>query len=120
MPRDVRAYLADIIESCDAIAAALDGIDLDAYRDSRLIRSAVEREFTIIGEAVLALSHSSPEVFSAITQARRIADFRNQLTHEYATVNDALVWAIADRDVPVLRAECAALLGDMPSGEQSG
>ena len=55
MPRDARAYLADIIESCDAIAAALSGVDLQGYRADRLVRSAVEREFTIIGEAVTRL-----------------------------------------------------------------
>lgn len=110
MPRDVRAYLADIIESCDAIIAALSGVDVEAYGHDRLVRSAVEREFTIIGEAMLVLSRNSPEVFARISQARRIVDFRNQLTHEYPNVNDTFVWAIADRDVPVLRLECLALL----------
>ncbi len=56
MPRDVRAYLADIIEGCDAIVAALSGLDLDSYKSSRLVRSSVEREFIIIGEAASVLS----------------------------------------------------------------
>lgn len=107
MPRDARAYLLDIIEACDAIAAALHGIDLDAYRDNRLIRSAVEREFTIIGEALSALFRRAPEVFASISHARCIVDFRNRLTHEYVNVNHTVVWAIADRDAPVLRRECA-------------
>jgi len=75
-----------------------------------LIRSAVEREFTIIGEALSALSRSAPELFTSIGHARRIIDFRNRLAHEYANVNHAVVWAIADRDAPVLRRECAELL----------
>jgi uncharacterized protein with HEPN domain len=116
MPRDPRAYLADIIESCDAIGTALRGIDLEAYKTDRLVRSAVEREFTIIGEAMSVLSRSAPDIFGSITRARRIVDFRNQLTHEYPNVNDALVWGIADRDVPVLRAECVALLNDLGDG----
>lgn len=87
MRRDVRAYLSDIVDSCDAIAAALDGIDLDAYKASRLIRSAVEREFTIIGEAVSVLSRKAPDVFDSIAQSRRVVDFRNQLTHGYATAS---------------------------------
>jgi uncharacterized protein with HEPN domain len=74
------------------------------------VRSSVEREFIIISEAVAALSRVAPEVFGAITRARRIVDFRNQLTHEYPTVDDALVWAIADHDVAVLRNECQTLL----------
>ncbi len=110
MPRDPRAYLLDIIEARDAIVSALNGIDLDAYQANRLIRSAVEREFTIIGEAMLALSRKAPEVFASITHARRIVDFRNQLAHAYPNVNNVVVWGIADRDVPVLRRECAERL----------
>jgi uncharacterized protein with HEPN domain len=32
------------------------------------------------------------------------------LTHEYPTVDDALVWAIIETDVPVLHRECAELI----------
>ena len=113
MQRDSRAYLIDIVEACDAITAALRGIDVEAFRASRLIRSAVEREFILIGEAIGSLSRSAPEVVPSISNARRIVDFRNQLTHEYSNVNDALVWGIADRDVPVLRRECAQILDSM-------
>jgi uncharacterized protein with HEPN domain len=110
MPRDQRAYLADIIESCDAIAVAVHGLDLSTYQRNRLVRSSVEREFIIIGEAIAALARAAPDSFGAITHARRIIDFRNQLTHEYPTVDDALVWAIAEKDVPVLRQECVSLM----------
>ena len=63
-----------------------------------------------VGEAVLALSHKSPETFVAITGARRIGDFRNRLTHEYPMVDDELDWALAKVDMAVLRRECAALI----------
>lgn len=110
MPRDARAYLADIVESCDAIGTAVAGFDLQRYQENRLVRSSVEREFIIIGEAIVVLSRKSPDAFAAITKARRIVDFRNRLTHEYSTVDDEFVWAIANHDVPVLRDECLALL----------
>jgi uncharacterized protein with HEPN domain len=85
---------------------------LAGYAESRLIRSSVEREFIIIGEAIAALSHVSPPLFEAIPNARRIVDFRNQLTHEYPTVDDALV--------ALLRKESASLLGrpDIEPSEQ--
>jgi uncharacterized protein with HEPN domain len=117
MQRDERAYLNDILEACAAIQSAVSGLDLTAYRADRLVRSAVEREFIIIGEAVAGLSRVAPQLVARITQARRIVDFRNQLTHEYPTVDDAVVWFIAEHDVPVLRRECAALLTvDRPEG----
>ena len=93
MPRDAQAYLSDILESCDAIVLAVHGLDLDGYRSNRLVRSSVEREFTIIGEAMTTLARTARVAFASITQARRIVDFRNQLTHEYPSVNDVLVWA---------------------------
>ena len=118
MPRDARAYLADIVEACDAIERAVRDLDLAAYQANRLVRSSVEREFIIVGEAITALARLAPNTFDAITHARRIVDFRNQLTHEYPTVDDALVWAIVETDVPVLRRECAALLDAARAGEE--
>jgi uncharacterized protein with HEPN domain len=113
MQRDSRAYLADIIESCDAISTALSGMKIDDYLSNRLVRSSVEREFTIIGEAVLTLSKKAPDIFAFITNARRIIDFRNRLTHEYPTVDDELVWAVAKVDLQVLRRECEALVSQV-------
>lgn len=81
-----------------------------------MIRSAVEREFITIGEAVNSLARLDPELAAEITHARKIVAFRNQLTHDYAAIEDEAVWAIAYRDVPVLRGECSALL-DRRGGE---
>jgi uncharacterized protein with HEPN domain len=79
----------------------------------------VEREFTIIGEVALALSHHAPEVFNSITHARRIVDFRNQLTHEYPLANDESVRGIAVRDVPILSRECWLLLDKLEADRGS-
>ncbi len=100
-------------EACDAITKAVQDLGLDDYQKSRLIRSSVEREFIIIGEALAALDRASPDAFEGITHARRIVDFRNQLTHQYPTVDDAIVWAIIEHDVPVLHRECVARLQDL-------
>jgi len=113
MQREVRAYVLDIIEACDAIALDVHNLPLDAYEASRLVRSAVEREFITIGEAVAVLRGTAPDVFERIAHARQIVDFRNQLTHAYMTVNDTIVWGIAVRDAPLLRRECADLLAQM-------
>ncbi len=106
-----------MLDSCDAIQLAVRGLVLTAYRSNRLVRSSVEREFIIIGEALAALSRVAPDIFESITHGRRIIDFRNQLTHEYPSVDDELVWAIIEYDMPVLRRECAALLDSASAGE---
>ncbi len=111
MPHDQRAYLSDIIEACDAIDHAVSGLELSDYESNRLVRSSVEREFIIIGEAMSALSRVALRTFDSITHARSIVDFRNQLTHEYPTVDNALVWAVIKHSVPLLRDETLALMG---------
>ncbi len=56
MKRDPRAFLSDAIEAGQAILEAVNGLSLDDYGNSRLIRSSVEREFIIIGAALTQLS----------------------------------------------------------------
>lgn len=117
MPRSREAYLADIVESCDTIDLALTGIDTENYLANRVIRSAVEREFIIIGEAVASLGRLDAELASRITHARLIVGFRNRLAHDYAAIDDEAVLRIAQHDVAVLRDECRLLLGQIESPE---
>lgn len=112
MRRSPLAHLADVVDACDAVESFLAGSDFEAYRGSHLIRSAVERQLILIGEAIGALLRLDPGLSSRISHARRIVDFRNQLAHDYAAVNDAVVWAIAISDVAALLTECQAILAE--------
>ena len=118
MRRNVAAYLADVVEACDAIEATLRGVDLAAYQNQRATRSAVEREFMIIGEAVGSLSRSNPDLATGVSHARLIVGFRNQLAHDYISIDDETVLAIAENDVPILRGECTALLETLGEPDQ--
>ena len=113
MPRSVLAYLRDVVDACDAVVVTLSGVDVESYLANRTIRSAVEREFTIIGEAVNNISRQAPELAERISHARKIVGFRNQLVHGYVAIKDEVVWAIAQRDAPVRREECLALIDDV-------
>lgn len=112
MDRDERAYLSDVVQACTAIEDAVGEVDFETYSTSRLIRSSVEREFTIIGEALNALSKIAPATFARISHGKRIIAFRNRLTHAYPTIDNTVVWATALRDARELQAECVSLLGE--------
>ena len=116
MKRDPRAFLSDVIEAGHAIQQAVAGINLDDYSNSRLIRSSVEREFTIIGEALSQLSRRDGDLFAQIDQAPQIISFRNKLTHEYVTINDQLVWGVIHDNLPVLLKQCTQLLSELDGG----
>ncbi|MXW41370.1 MAG: DUF86 domain-containing protein [Synechococcus sp. SB0668_bin_15] len=98
MLRDPCAYLNDILEAAAAIAAATSGLDEGVYSRNRLVRSATEREFILIGEALKMIAQRDPRLFAAIPEGCRIIDFRNLLTHAYLNVSDRIVWgAISGR-----------------------
>lgn len=105
--------MADIIDACDSIGVALRDVDLDDYLDNRVIRSAVERGFIIIGEAVASLSRLDQALSARITHARLIVGFRNRLAHDYAAIDDEAVLRIAQHDTPVLRDEVRTLLAEV-------
>ncbi|NDC36348.1 MAG: DUF86 domain-containing protein [Synechococcaceae bacterium WB9_2_112] len=106
MKRDPRAFLSDVIEAGRAILDAVNGISLDDYCNSRLIRSSVEREFITIGEALMQLSQRDSALFGEIEQAPQIISFRNKLTHEYVSINNQLVWGIITTNLPALMDQC--------------
>jgi uncharacterized protein with HEPN domain len=110
MKRDPRAFLLDIQQAAEAIQVAVSGITLEQYVQSRLIRSAVEREFIIIGEALTNLSRREPDLFVRIAEAPQIISFRNKLTHEYVTINHRLVWGVIQQYLQPLQTSCQQLL----------
>ena len=75
-----------------------------------LLRSAVERQFEIIGEAVRRIVQIQPELAERISSTRRIIAFRNRLIHAYASVADEVVWGVLDQDLPRLVQEVRSLL----------
>jgi uncharacterized protein with HEPN domain len=118
MRRNPHSFLWDVCDSADAIASFIQGRDFDAYMADRMLRSAVERQFEIIGEALSQLSKIEPALAARVSDIRRIVGFRNTLIHGYDRVDDASVWRIVAEDLPSLRREAAALLADLGDAPQ--
>jgi len=110
MPRDSRAWLADIVGACDRLIEFTRGKTFPEYDRDALLRSAVERQFQIAGEALRVALQHRPQLADNITDARAIIAFRNQLTHAYSAVDHATVWGLLERRVPQLRTEVARLV----------
>ena len=59
--------LDDITAAIDFISLHTGSLTMDEYRNDELIRSAVERKFTVIGEALIRLQRVDEETLSRIS-----------------------------------------------------
>jgi uncharacterized protein with HEPN domain len=109
MAHDPRAFLWDAADAAAAVATFIAGRTQADYLADRLLRSAVERQCEIVGEALNRLARAAPELAARIPHLSRVVAFRNLLIHGYATVDDATVWRTVTEDFPVLAGHIAAL-----------
>lgn len=110
MLRDPQAYLWDALQAADLLREFSAGKTFADYQAEVMLRSAVERQFEIIGEALNQLSKVDADLASQIPELRRIVAFRNILIHGYATVDDALVWQVLTEKLPELTTVLGKLL----------
>jgi uncharacterized protein with HEPN domain len=108
--RDRRAFLWDMLQAARSIESFVAGKTLDDYQRDDLLRSGVERQFLIIGEALSQATRLFPDLKEQISDASTIIAFRNRLVHGYASISDDVVWAIVQEELPRLEAEVEALL----------
>jgi uncharacterized protein with HEPN domain len=102
--------LWDARRAADRIARIVAGKTFEGYLADDVLRWAVERQFTVIGEAFAAVRRIEPMMGSNIPDLARIIAFRNVLVHGYAGVDDRLVWGVIERDLDLLRSSLSRLL----------
>jgi uncharacterized protein with HEPN domain len=110
MGNETNSLLFDVIEGCKRIEEFTASIGFEEYDSNDLIRSAVERQFIIIGEAINRLKTFDEGVYSAIPYASQIVGFRNILVHGYNVVSNQLVWEIVRDHLMELREVCESFL----------
>jgi uncharacterized protein with HEPN domain len=114
-PRDVRVYLQDMVTAATAIGDFITGRTLDDYEADLMVRSAVERQFEILGEALARALRLDPALQERLPASRGVIDFRNVIAHEYDVLAAATVWDIARNELSGLAADAAAELARLAS-----
>ena len=91
MQRDPKSLLWDAHEAAEVITAVTAGKSFAGFDRDIVLRSAVERQFEIIGEALAQLARIDAAMAQKVPDLRQIIAFRNVLIHGYATVYPARV-----------------------------
>ena len=110
MRLESKKYLFDIQQSAGLVSEFTRGKTLESYRNDPYLRSAVERQFEIIGEALHRLSRSDLETIGQISEYRRIIAFRNVLIHGYDALSHDVVWDIIQTKLSLLQREVGELM----------
>ena len=122
MRRDARCYLWDALKAAEAVQRFLHDKTYEAFVEDDLLRSAVERQLEIIGEALSRLAKVDPQIADNVAELRRIIAFRNILVHGYSAVDYDTVWRLIEDKLPELQSNLTMLLGaadpshDPPAG----
>jgi uncharacterized protein with HEPN domain len=80
-----------------------------------MLRSAVERQFGIVGEALGQLAVHDQALASQIPDLQEVVAFRNILIHGYAIVDIDRIWRVIHGSLPELRKAVDRLLDEVLS-----
>lgn len=105
MQPETAKLLLDMKNASERIGRFVSGKTFQDYVQDELLRSGVERQFEIIGEAMTRLIKRDPTTAVQISEHRKIAAFRNALIHGYDTIDDDTSWGIITTKLPILLAE---------------
>jgi uncharacterized protein with HEPN domain len=110
MRLELKKCLEDVRQAAEHILGFTAGKQFDDYQRDALLRSGVERQFEIIGEAINRLSRIDASITDSWPDAPRIVAFRNILIHGYDIVDDRVVWDVVQKNLSPLHARVTSLL----------
>jgi uncharacterized protein with HEPN domain len=114
--RQAQSYLWDMREAAHEVNEYMRGIKFHEFEKNKMLRSAVERQLLIIGEAIV---HISPQFRNQHPEVswKPLVELRNILAHEYGETLLNRVWLAATVTVPELLAALLTLLPEQDENE---
>ena len=100
-PPDDRSALRDIEHAAGLILGLISDLNFELYAEDWVVRSAIERQLSVIGEAVKRLSREFREGEPDVDW-RGWAGFRDILVHAYDAVEPAIVWEVVQNELQAL------------------
>lgn len=112
MRLESKKHLEDIRRAAALLGEFTNGKHLEDYTADAMLRSAVERQFEIVGEALNRLNKADPDTAEQIPDYRRVITFRNILIHGYDVLDHRVVWDVVQHHLPKLAEMVQGLLDE--------
>ena len=91
-----------ILEAINHIEDFSKNIDFEGFKENILVRSAIERQLMIVGEASVYITEETKNQYPQIPW-RQIRGFRNFVVHEYFGVSYQMEWSVIVAHLPNLK-----------------
>ena len=109
MEIEIKKRLDDILTAIIMIDDFTAGVKyLTDYSSNAIVKSAVERQLGILGEADVQIKKHAPSI--QLSGMQKIISFRNFIIHAYDSINDDMVWIILKNHLPLLKSEVQKML----------
>jgi len=106
-------YLWDMLQAARRLQDFTAGLSYEAYLESILLQSAVERQLEILGEAARRMSDDFRQVHPEIPWSDIIGQ-RNVIAHQYEEIRQERIWSVVTSDIPTLIAQLEPLIPPLP------
>jgi uncharacterized protein with HEPN domain len=108
----LKKRLVDALQATQTATDFCHGKNLEQYRKDNLLRSGVERQLEILGEALNRALTEEPGLETKIPEARRIVGIRNRIIHGYDSVDDEILWEVVTTKLKPLAALLTELVAE--------
>lgn len=106
--------LLDAFQAASHIRTFSVGRSFEDYLTDIYLRSAVERQLEIVGEALNKARSEATATPESIRNLGEWIGLRNRIAHAYDRLDHQIVWDTIVDDIPELLHDLARLLGDAP------
>ena len=110
MKHDVRKSVWDAMKACQAIQEFASGQTLEVYQTDLKLRSAIERQFEILGEAFNRIDDVDLRFRNRFSEMGEAIGMRNRISHGYDRVSNEFVLIVAQKHIPILADKLSAWL----------
>jgi uncharacterized protein with HEPN domain len=113
MPSRLPKHLFDAITAAHLAREFSAGLSYEAFANSALVRSAVERQLEILGEACQRMVQADPAIRQRLPEVGFAIGLRNKIIHGYDRIENAVVYDTLVHDLPALAERLAQELATL-------
>lgn len=114
MPNRLPKHLFDALTAVGLARQFSAGLSFEDFQASALVRSAVERQLEILGEACQRAVQDDPELRQRLPEVGFAIGLRNKIIHGYDRIESVVIFDTLMQDLPTLAVRLNDELARLP------